>query len=203
MKTIEEILEDVVEDKKDNLSTTSFKFKKDLWDFFKNIPNSNKFNCVEFGTHKGQTTRVLSYLFDQGRIYTINLPGHMDQAKLLNSDRKNISFIEMNLYPRNGIVVEPGFDHKNINVCFVDASHTTESVLMDFSRIKLFQVSDPCYVVFDDYGLENSVFVAVEQLIKFGQLEKVAYIGHEPRHSFGGFPERILKNYEGIICKLK
>ena len=36
MKTIEELLIEIKEDKTDNLSTTSFQFKKDLWAFFQN-----------------------------------------------------------------------------------------------------------------------------------------------------------------------
>lgn len=202
MKTIEEILVDVVEDKKDNLSTTSFKFKKDLWEFFKAIKGSEKWNCCEFGTHKGQTTRVLSYLFDKGKVYTVNLPGHQDHAKFLNSDRTNIVFEEMNLYTKP---IDINFDHKPISVFFVDAVHTSEAVLTDFSRLMNFDRTEECYVVFDDYGhwQDVGVNIAIEQLIRFGRMEQVCYIGHEPNHSFGGFPERILRNSEGIICKLK
>ena len=46
---------EIREDKHDNPSTTSFKFKKDLYEFFK---DSKDKVCVEFGTHKGQTTRI-------------------------------------------------------------------------------------------------------------------------------------------------
>lgn len=200
MKTIEEILVDVVEDKKNNLSTTSFQFKKDLWDFFKPIKGSEKWKCVEFGTHKGQTTRVLSYLFEKGKVYTINLPGHMDAARVLNQDRNNIVFEEFNLYTRP---IDINFEHKPINVFFIDAVHTNEAVLTDFSRVLNFNRSEEAFVVFDDYGLETGVFTAVEQLLRFNQIEKIQQIGHPINHSFGGFPERRLKHgCEGLICKI-
>ena len=63
MKTIDELLEEVGEDKFQNLATTSFKFKTDVWEFFKAIEGVDKWNCCEFGTHKGQSSRILSFLF--------------------------------------------------------------------------------------------------------------------------------------------
>jgi hypothetical protein len=63
IKTIEDILGDCGEDKFQNFTTTSNKFKTDLLNFFQSIPESKKWNALEYGTHKGQTTRVLSFLF--------------------------------------------------------------------------------------------------------------------------------------------
>ncbi len=77
MKLIDQLLEEIQEDKKDNLSTTSFKFKEYLWEFFNKEEFTGKY-CCEFGTHKGQTTRILSHLFNE--VYTINLPGHLEQV---------------------------------------------------------------------------------------------------------------------------
>lgn len=198
-KTIDEILLEVGEDKHTNLTTTSNKFKTDLWNFFKALPNHQKFNCVEFGTHKGGTTRVLSYLFN--KVYTINLPGHMDAAQKLNFDRDNIKFIEMNLYDTP---TDSNFVHSPISVFVIDAGHTTDQILMDVSRAKNLKHADgDVYFVFDDVGLFDDVYLAVQQLIYVGQLEKVCSIGHDVRHNFGGSPERILrKDAEGMICKL-
>jgi hypothetical protein len=96
LKTIEDILEEIKEDKSDNLSTTSFKMKRDIWEFFSNIPESKHYRAVEYGTHKGQTTRVLSHLFKY--VYTINLPNHFDKAQELNADRDNIEYVGLDLY---------------------------------------------------------------------------------------------------------
>ena len=64
---IEKLLKQIKEDKVYNMSTTSFKFKRDVWNFFQGFQDKI---AVEFGTHKGQTTRILSFLFK--KVYTIN-----------------------------------------------------------------------------------------------------------------------------------
>ncbi len=199
MKTIDELLEEVSEDKFQNLATTSFKFKTDVWEFFKSIEGSNKWNCCEFGTHKGQTTRILSFLFNQ--VYTINLPGNFDEARRLNSDRTNIQYIGMDLYRTP---VEKNFNAALLNVFLIDAGHSTNQVITDVTRATLMPLGEgDIYFVFDDYGLSDDVFVAIEQLIFLNKLDKVCYIGHPVRHNFGGNPNRILtKGSEGIICKL-
>ncbi len=201
LKTIEEILEETKEDKFQNLSTTSFKFKTDLWNFFSEIPESRLMKCVEFGTHKGQTTRVLSFLFNY--VYTINLPKHFTEAEILNKDRDNIRFCGFDLYSEP---IDELFDHQASNVFFIDAGHDFDQVMSDFSRSLEFKYNEefPRWFIFDDYGLQSrTVYQAVNQLIRIGRLEKIRYIGHPPRHSFGGHPERVLADFEGIICKLK
>lgn len=200
MKTIEEILEEVGEDKFQNFSTTSFKFKSDVWEFFKNLEGSHTWNALEFGTHKGQTTRVLSYLFS--KVYTINLPGHFHEAQVLNSDRTNIEYIPLVLYKSYTFDDNP--TTKPLNVFVVDAGHDTQNVLDDVARACSMNLGKgDVYFIFDDYGLNDRVYVAIEQLFYNGKLTKVQNIGHPIKHSFGGFPERVLtKGPEGLICKL-
>ncbi len=199
MKTIEELLEEVGEDKFQNLATTSFKFKTDVWEFFKAIEGSDKWNCCEFGTHKGSTTRLFSFLFKQ--VYTINRPNHFDEAKRLNSDRTNIEYVGMDLYRTSE---EDNFKAEPLNVFLIDAGHSTNEVITDVTRASLMNLgAGDVYFIFDDYGLIPDVFVAIEQLIFVKKLEKVCYIGHPIEHNFGGNPNRILtKGSEGIICKL-
>ena len=197
IKTIDEILNEIVEDKVDNPTTTSFKFKTDLWNFFNSIPNSEKMNCVEFGTHKGQTTRVLSFLFKT--VYTINLPGHFDKAKELNGDRRNIEYWGMDLTDKRTYPFTLTFKHNPVSVIFIDAIHTFDGVIDDFTRSKHFDLTDDVYFIFDDYGLYDDVRHAVDQLIYLNQLEKVQEIGHERGYTF---ENRTLKESEGLICKL-
>ena len=195
--TIEELLIDVGEDKYENLTTTSFQFKRDIWEFF-NTPEFKSTACVEFGTHKGQTTRILSFLFD--KVYTVNLPNHFDSAQRLNYDRSNIEYIGMDLYASP---VDSSFKTKNVSMFFIDAVHTFEAVMSDFSRcLNLNKRKEDVYFVFDDYGSYREVWMAVNQLILTKQISRIKYIGHPPRHNFGGHPERILDDWEGIICKL-
>lgn len=196
-KTIDDLLEEIGEDKTQNLSTTSFQFKRDLWDFFSADDWAEK-NCIEFGTHKGQTTRVLSYLFDV--VYTINLPKHFYESEHLNSDRSNIVYVPLDLYSDP---LDYKFPHRPLSVVFIDAVHTFDAVLHDFARSKNLKLNSEVYYVFDDYGLVREVYQAVNQLILTNQVEKVKYIGHPPRYSFGGRPERVLTDHEGIICRSK
>ena len=48
-KTIDQLLTEISEDKYQNLSTTSYTFKRDMWNFFTDCKDKI---CVEFGTHK-------------------------------------------------------------------------------------------------------------------------------------------------------
>ena len=201
-KTIDDLLQDVKEDKVDNLSTTSFAFKRDVWEFFHGDDKESPFRkmrCVEFGTHKGQTTRILAHLFKH--VYTINLPKHFDQAKALNKDLDNISYIEMDLYRQD---VDVNFKHDPISVFFIDAVHSFDAVMYDVTRALNLQLADDdVYFIFDDFGSYKEVFTAVSQLMRIGQLERVQYLGHKAGFNFGGSPERRLFDHEGIICKLK
>lgn len=194
-KTIDELLEEIKEDKVDNMSTTSFLFKKDLWEFFQGFENKN---CVEFGTHKGQTTRILAHLFNE--VYTFNLPNHFYEAKNLNSDLDNIKYIGLDLYQ-----TEPDITckHKPVSVFFIDALHTFDAVMFDVTRALNFDLAEgDVFFVFDDVGLYPDVRFAVLQLIRIKKLELVKRIGHETGFNFGSTPPRILQDSEGYICKL-
>lgn len=193
--SIDKLLDEIREDKHQNFSTTSFKFKRDLWDFFQHFEDRN---AVEFGTHKGQTTRILSFLFNQ--VITFNLPNHFEEAELLNSDRDNIIYEGLNLY--DGTECPKQYKNVEISVFLIDAVHTFDAIMHDFARLSNMKLADEVYLVFDDYGLVRDVYQAVNQLISTGKMTRLQYIGHPPRYSFGGHPERILLDHEGIICKL-
>jgi hypothetical protein len=199
MKTIETLLEEIGEDKHENMSTTSFKFKRDLWDYCLNEApfTAAERNCIEFGTHKGQTTKILSHLFEH--VYTINLPNHFDSAQITLADRENVTFVPMNLYQSP---IDQEITREPISLVFIDAVHTFDAVMSDFTRATNLNLSGDVVFVFDDYGTYNDVYLAVEQLIRLGELEKIRYIGHPSRYSFGGTPERVLTQPEGVICKL-
>lgn len=196
---IDKLLQEIREDKDQNPSTTSFKFKTDLWEFFNRF-EFKELNACEFGTHKGQTTRILSHLFNH--VYTFNLHGHFDEAERLNSDRANITYIPINLYSEPVEKPIRGIGQYPMSVFLIDAIHDFDSVIRDFSRaVWLPHADGDVYFIFDDYGLYREVYQAVNQLIVTGRIERVAYIGHPPRHTFAG--GRVLDDYEGIICKLK
>lgn len=198
MKTIDELLLEIKEDKVDNLSTTSFQFKRDLWHFFTDFKDKV---CVEFGTHKGQTTRILSFLFK--KVYTIN-NNENEVAKELNRDRDNIVYLNFNLYENYTLgISEP------VDVFLVDAGHAYEQVIMDINRIFSMLCSEECYIIFDDYGCNvhaDSVKRAVDAAIQNGYISIIKKIGHAAGYNFGngnkGGPDRILEDYEGLITKI-
>lgn len=198
MKTIEELLLEVGEDKYQNLSTTSFKFKTDLWNFFKGFEDKI---CVEFGTHKGQTTRILSFLFK--KVYTINNNDNI-YAKQLNQDRNNIVYLNFDLYSNSQL---PIFD--TIDVFLIDAGHDYEHVIYDINRATSMNCAEDCYIIFDDYGLDSfkhHIKKAVNEAIAIGALQSIKGIGHEAGFNFGKGnktgPDRILEDFEGLITKI-
>ena len=198
MKTIDQLLIDIGEDKHQNLSTTSYQFKKDIWAFFENY--SDKI-CVEFGTHKGQTTRILSFLFK--KVYTIN-NNNNDSAKELNKDRDNIIYINFDLYSNYTLPITD-----TIDVFLVDAGHEYDHVISDINRIVNMYCSQDCFVVFDDYGADchlDSVRRAVDEACNLNYITIIKKIGHQIGYNFGngnkGGPDRILLDSEGVITKI-
>ena len=191
---IKELLKQIKEDKTDNMSTTSFRFKTDVWDFFQNYQDKV---TVEFGTHKGQTTRILSFLFK--KVYTINNNENI-MAKELNQDRDNIVYLNFDLYSNQPLPIQD-----EISMFLIDAGHTYDNVISDINSAFSLNCNEECYMVFDDYGLtqyEHHVNKAVNQAIGMGALTFVKGIGHEEGFNFGGEPPRILHTHEGIIAKV-
>lgn len=198
MKTIDELLVEIGEDKPQNLSTTSFQFKRDIWEYFQDCQNKIAF---EFGTHKGQTTRILSYLFK--RVYTVN-NNNNETAKEFNKDRNNIVYINFDLYSNKPLVIT-----EKVDMFLVDAGHEYEHVKSDIDRVFSISRNNDCYVVFDDYGANchsKTVRRAVDQALDMKVLSLIKGIGHESGYNFGnggkGGDDRILEDYEGIITKI-
>ena len=191
--TIDFLLDSVGEDKVTNPTTTSYKFKTDIWDFFKDFKDKI---CIEFGTHKGQTTKILSHCFQ--KVYTININEQsLATAKMLNVGIDNIQYVPFDLYSNKVL------DIKNVSVVLIDAGHQYDQVLSDIKRCLEFECDGDFYIIFDDYGLnvhEHDVKKAVDENIDIGYIEVVKKIGCEPGHIFG--ENRVLKDYEGLICKV-
>ena len=195
MKTIEELLIEVGEDKHQNLTTTSFKFKTDLWNFFQ---GSEDKIAVEFGTHKGQTTRILSYLFKT--VHTVNNSDN-EYAKNFNFDRTNIYYHNVNLYSSAIVYV-----NEPVDLFLIDAGHGYDHVVSDLNRAFNMKRAEECYIAFDDYGLIPEVRAAVDAAIKANYLEVVQEIGHQAGHNFGtadkGGADRVLEKSEGLITRM-
>lgn len=198
--TIEQVLQEIKEDKIHNLTTTSFKFKRDIWNFFQGYKDNI---AVEFGTHKGQTARLLSYLFK--KVYTVNVNDN-SEAMQLNNDISNITYISnFNLYSNQVLPIPTG---ERISLFFIDAGHKYNEIIHDINRATNMYCSDECYLLFDDYGstINPGIKQAVDQAVNEGILEIKEWVGHDSGYNFGnaikGGPDRILIDKEGVITKV-
>ena len=196
---IDKLLKEIGEDKTQNMTTTSLKFKRDVWEFFQGFQNKI---AVEFGTHKGQTTRILSHLFK--KVYTVNNQDNVT-AKKLNEDIKNIEYISnFNLYSHKKLPI-----NTKIDVFFIDAGHLYEHLILDINRAISMLCSEECYIIFDDYGCNchsNTVKKAVDEAIKQNIISPIKGMGHSKGYNFGtggkGGEDRILEDYEGLVTKI-
>ena len=196
---IDKLLKEIGENKTQNMTTTSLKFKRDIWEFFQGFQNKI---AVEFGTHKGQTTRILSHLFK--KVYTVNNQDNVT-AKKLNEDIKNIEYISnFDLYSQKKLPI-----NTKIDVFFIDAGHLYEHLILDINRATSMLCSEECYIIFDDYGCNchsNTVKKAVDEAIKQNIISPVKGMGHSKGYNFGtggkGGEDRILEDHEGLVTKI-
>jgi hypothetical protein len=181
-----------IPDKRVDKNTTSLKFKQDLINFFQPLHMKN---CVEIGTSLGYSTRVLSFLFDN--VTTIDIDyQNIQKACSFNSDRGNITFL-------HGNASDSDWDADiKFDVSFIDANHLYDYVISDAKQSIKYGV-DNMYIVFDDYGLPDSVpavKMAVDEMISNDILKVIKYIGepagNEPRIG------RPLIDWEGVICQV-
>ena len=191
-QNIDLLLESINEDKHTNPHTTSDKFKSDVWNFFKDF---NDQVCIEFGTHKGQTTKILSYCFKH--VYTINKNlQSFATAKMLNVGIENITYVPFDLYSQEELDIEKS------NVFMIDAGHKYPEVIYDIDRCIQMSADGDSYIIFDDYGLnthEENVKVAVDESIDKNKIEIVKKIGYQKGHEFA---HKFLKDSEGLICRI-
>ena len=194
MKTIEQILSQVP-DKREDKDTTSYEFKKDLYDFFWESKWRDR-SVLEVSCSRGYSSYVLSHLFKQ--VYAVDYTRDLlDFASKFNQSRgrKNIQFIQCDIYRTPYWAKLPKAD-----VVFLDADHRYKSAVYDIRNAWTNILGIVGYIIVDDYGLPGSgVHRAVNDLVKENtRLTKVNYIG-EPA---GSIPyRRKLLDWEGVILK--
>ena len=194
----EQILKDIP-DKRQDKDTTSLKFKKDLIEFFGEDWKDK--TCLEIGTNRGYTTRILSFLFK--KVITCEYDSELvNFAKNVNKDRNNIEFLQKDVY-------QSTWDFENIDVSFIDCVHEYENVMHDIQKsLQLVKSNKEMILVFDDYGLpkpphrEKDVKDAVDQYVdEHPSFDLVKYIGEDKGSDCR--PGKILKAEEGVICKYR
>ena len=194
MKTIEQILSQVP-NKRDDKDTTSYKFKKDLYDFFREDKWRER-SILEVSCSKGYSSYLFSHLFKQ--VYAVDYQRNLlDFASKFSQDRgiKNIQFIQCDIYRAPYWGKLPKAD-----VVFLDADHRYKSVVYDIRNAWTQSLHKGGYIIIDDYGLPGSgVHRAVEDLVKENtHLSIVEYIGEPP----GSIPfKRKLLDWEGLILR--
>lgn len=190
---IEDLLRDIP-DKTEVISTTSHKFKTDLWNFFAD-DKFKELTAIEVGTFNGQTSKIMSYLFKN--VHTVNNNPSL-RAKELNADRTNIEYHMFDVYgtfpwPTNDITAD---------IVLIDAIHNYDSVRSDIFNSSRMPSIGKKYYIFDDYGMnvmiESGVKRAIDESIADGEFEIIAEIGHEAGFQFAD--GKVLEATEGIIC---
>jgi len=184
-----------IPDKREDKNTTSLKFKKDLISYLGDDYKDKV--CLEIGTSRGYSTKILSHLFKkvitcENNIDTINF------AKNVNKDRNNIEFLHKDVY-------NTAWDFEGVDVVFIDCNHEISYVLSDIrNAINLCEKNDDILIIFDDYGLDNpweGVKEAIATYDDDDRFEIVREIG-EPKGSDCN-PRALLRDVEGVICKFK
>ena len=188
-----------IPDKRQDTDTTSLKFKRDLIEFFEKDYQDK--TCLEIGTNKGYTTRILSFLFKN----VITCENDWDLLKFaedVNKDRDNIEFLQMDVYQSN-------WNFEDIDVVFIDCVHDYPNVIHDIQKsLQLVKPNEELILVFDDYGLskpprpDGYVKEAVDQYVdEHPTFDLVKYVGEEKGSDCR--PGKILKAEEGVICKYR
>ena len=168
--------------------TTSRKFKEDVLRIF---DDHKKLKCVEIGSCRGDTTRVLAECFE--RVFAFEQSDqNVDHIKQKCSDVNNVEISQADVYRKD-------FTIPNVDVAFIDAGHSTELVLHDINRF--LSSNENMILVFDDYGQKDkSIKTAVEK----SGIQISRHIGE-----YNGFTfERLngdkvsLVGREGVVCNL-
>ena len=168
--------------------TTSRKFKEDVLRIFRDRKMDN---CIEIGSCRGDTTRVLSECFK--KVYSFEQSSdNITYIKERCSDVDNVEISQADVYDSN-------FEIPDVSVAFIDAGHSTELVKKDISR---FLNKNPKMVlVFDDYGQEDE---SIKKAIQESNVEIGRYIGEPNGFKFNRLngDEVTMVGREGVICNL-
>jgi len=181
---IEEILINIP-DKFQHKTTTSHKFKRELFEYFNKDEFKNK-TCLEIGSNIGYTTKILSYLFKE--VVGFNLES-VELAQKFNVDRSNVRFYAQDVY-NTTLPIDYG------DVFLIDAEHTYDAVINDTIRSLSFKSDEKKYFIYDDYGAFPEIKKAIDDLVEYNKIEIVKKIGHSPNENF----IRPLYDSEGLIC---
>ena len=178
-----------IENKNDNKSTTSRKFKEDILRIFGNGYKDK--TLLELGCHQGNTTRVYAECFNKV-IAVERDESNLMKTKEICKDVDNVEFICSDVYDKN-------FQLPIADVVHIDAGHTYESVGYDIDRC-INQMNNPI-LIFDDYGHEGrTVRDAINAKLDEGKLQLWTHIGEDKGYIAAN--NKVFIGREGIICNV-
>lgn len=191
---IEEILKELP-DKWDSKTTTSKKWKTDLYQF---CVDNNVKSVLEIGTSLGHTTYFVAYFVDKVTTMEVDY-SRVKKAMELCQKHDNIDFVCQSAYDYEW----PDVYH---DMTIIDCIHEYKYVKMDIENaIKL----GTKYIAFDDYGLFPEIKQAIDEYVEEGKLEILSRIGYEKGTHFhmskstNTTPDKILIDSEGVICAVR
>jgi len=186
MNELEHLLS-LVPDKIQFKSTTSKKFKTDVYEYF-NKPEFKEVNCLEIGCAHGHTTLLLSKLF--ANVYGIN----EDSCNIATQFCKSNGSLNTHFFVRD--VYKYGLPDIESDVIMIDAIHTYGHVRTDIMNSLKLKSKNKKHFIFDDTGLFPEVHKVVKDMCDKNVLKFVKNIGCSPTDPF----HKPLHDYEGIIC---
>ena len=168
--------------------TTSRKFKEDVLRIFRDRKMDS---CIEIGSCRGDTTRVLAECFK--KVYSFEQSSdNITYIKERCSDVDNVEISQADVYDSN-------FQIPDVSVAFIDAGHSSELVKKDISR---FLNKNPNMVlVFDDYGQKDE---SIKKAILDTGVKISRHIGEYNGFKFNRVngEEVTIIGREGVICNL-
>jgi len=178
-----------IENKNDNKSTTSRKFKEDILRIFGNGYKDK--TLLELGCHQGNTTRVYAECFNKV-IAVERDESNLMKTKEICKDVDNVEFICSDVYDKD-------FQLPTVDIVHIDAGHTYESVGYDIDRC-INQMNNPI-LIFDDYGHEGrTVRDAINAKLDEGKIQLWTHIGEDKGYIAAN--NKVFIGREGIICNV-
>mmetsp|Transcript_22768 Transcript_22768/g.37474 ORF Transcript_22768/g.37474 Transcript_22768/m.37474 type:complete len:235 (-) Transcript_22768:40-744(-) len=156
---------------------------------------SQNFTVLEVGSYFGYTTRLLSHLFK--RVIALDaIPELLQANREYNMDRDNILYLRFHTGNHDWSI----FSMNTIHVVFLDASHDFESVMQDIDNC--LRIPTVSLIIFDDYGAEEGVRLAVERFVAAKRLQPVALLGEGENGPWKLRDGREVKDREAIACEV-
>jgi hypothetical protein len=175
-------------DKTEDPWTTSLKFKEDLITYFGKDYNDKV--CLELGSHRGYTTKLLSQYFL--KVMAVDNNKEFRDFAKEHWDANNIEYYLMDVYDD-----EWKFD--NCDVVCIDCVNDYEHRKKDIDKcIEYFH--NPLLVI-TDYGLFPGVKKIVDEYVNSGKLIIKKQIGMPKGTKYPHTQNKILLDFEAVICQ--